>query len=78
MDKRILLRHVGTHTFDFNTQENMYRELHKIAQANGKALAPDSDLTQPTVVASEPAAEPEPVRARVLSSSETLETEAAA
>ena len=81
IDKRILLRHVGTHTFDFGTQENMYRELHKIAQANGKALSPDSDLSQPaqppTVV--EAAPEPVPVKARVLSSSEeSLETAPAA
>ena len=78
VDKRILLRHVGTHTFDFNTQENMYRELHKIAQANGKALSPDSDMTAPVVEAAAPVPAAEPVRARVLSTSETLETEPAA
>jgi hypothetical protein len=70
VDKRILLRHVGTHTFDFGTQENMYRELHKVAQANGKALAPDSDLSQPAPVTVVSGPEPAPVKARVLSSSE--------
>ena len=78
VDKRILLRHVGTHTFDFNTQENMYRELHKVAQANGKALSPDSDMTAPVVEAAAPVPAAEPVQARVLSTSETLETEPAA
>jgi len=59
----------------------MYRELHKIAQANGKALAPDSDLSQPVPapVVTGPETVPAPVKARVLSSSEqTLETEPAA
>jgi hypothetical protein len=80
VDKRILLRHVGTHTFDFATQENMYRELHKVAQANGKALNADSDLTQPVPapVVSGPEPVAAPVKARVLSASENLETEPAA
>jgi hypothetical protein len=49
VDKRILLRHVGTHTFDFATQDNLYAELHKLAKQNGKAL-PAND--EPGVVAS--------------------------
>ena len=50
------------------------------AQANGKALNADSDLTQPVPapVVSGPEPVAAPVKARVLSASENLETEPAA
>ena len=48
VDKRVLLRHTGSYTFDFQTQEPLYRALHEIALTNGTALA----------AASVPAAEP--------------------
>lgn len=39
VDKRVLLRHTGTYTFDFQAQEPLYRALHEIALTNGTALA---------------------------------------
>jgi hypothetical protein len=33
VDKRVLLRHVGTYTFDFGTHEKLYQDLHAMAQA---------------------------------------------
>ena len=37
VDKRVLLRHTGTYTFDFQAQEPLYKALHEIAVANGTA-----------------------------------------
>jgi hypothetical protein len=37
VDKRVLLKHTGTYVFDFGTQDQLYRELHSMAMANGQA-----------------------------------------
>lgn len=65
VDKRVLLRHTGTYTFDFQAQEPLYRALHEIALTNGTALAASvvppaadqiinltAEVPEPTVLAS--------------------------
>ena len=48
VDKRVLLRHVGTYVFDQAAQDQVYKELHVIAQANqaaqGVAVAAPVDI----------------------------------
>jgi hypothetical protein len=47
VDKRVLLRHVGTYVFDQGAQDKAYQELHAIAMANkaggGDAVAAPVD-----------------------------------
>ena len=38
IDKRVLLRHTGTYTFDFQTQDQLYKDLHTLALSNNTAL----------------------------------------
>lgn len=47
VDKRVLLRHVGSYTFDFQQQEPLYRALHELAVANGAAAAPAATSPAP-------------------------------
>jgi hypothetical protein len=69
IDKRVLLRHTGTYTFDFQTQDQLYKDLHNLALANGSALhdtsagtaAPVDAAVNITAVSSEPPAPPKPV-----------------
>jgi hypothetical protein len=60
VDKRVLLRHTGTYVFDYQTQDQLYKDLHALAVQNGTALG------GPTVVDTSPA---KPVEAKVLASS---------
>jgi hypothetical protein len=60
VDKRVLLRHTGTYVFDFQTQDQLYKDLHNLALQNGTALG------GPQVVDTSPA---KPVEATVLASS---------
>jgi len=53
VDKRVLLRHTGTYTFDFAAQEPLYQALHEIAVQNGTVPA--------SVVAAQPAQPATPV-----------------
>jgi hypothetical protein len=57
VDKRVLLKHTGTYVFDFATQDQLYKDLHNLATANGAQLAAPVD----------PAVPPTPVEAKVLS-----------
>ena len=57
VDKRVLLRHTGTYVFDFQTQDQLYKDLHNLAMQNGQALS------------NTPPAPPAPVEAKVLASS---------
>jgi len=41
VDKRVLLKHTGTYVFDFQAQDQLYRDLHSLAQANGMAAPVD-------------------------------------
>ena len=51
VDKRVLLKHTGTYVFDFQTQDQLYKDLHALAQGNGTA-APVN--TAPAPVADKP------------------------
>jgi len=46
VDKRILLKHTGTYVFDFQTQDQLYKDLHALAQASGQA-APVNPVPAP-------------------------------
>jgi hypothetical protein len=37
VDKRVLLKHTGTYVFDYAAQEQLYKDLHAMAVANGQA-----------------------------------------
>ena len=63
VDKRVLLRHTGTYVFDFQTQEQLYRDLHNLAVQNG------AGLTGTDATAAAPVEPPKPVEAKVLASS---------
>jgi len=39
VDKRVLLKHTGTYVFDFQTQDQLYKDLHALAQTNGNGVA---------------------------------------
>jgi hypothetical protein len=58
VDKRVLLKHTGTYTYDFAQQEPLYKSLHALAQQNAAAAAPAApaapaaEVPEPTVIAS--------------------------
>ena len=66
IDKRVLLKHTGTYVFDFQAQDQLYKDLHAMAQANSGVAAPVD--TPATAVA-----EPAPVASTVLASSKKIE-----
>ena len=66
VDKRVLLKHTGTYVFDFATQDNLYKELHNLAVANGAALGVPGPAAPVDV--------PKPVEAKVLASSKKNKT----
>ena len=74
VDKRVLLRHTGTYVFDFQAQDQLYRDLHSLALQNGQALgdvvgAPAAPVEQPKDFEQKVATEqPKPV-AKVLAKS---------
>ena len=50
VDKRVLLKHTGTYVFDFQTQEQLYKDLHALSVANGNGVAaPVHELAPPVV-----------------------------
>jgi hypothetical protein len=53
VDKRVLLKHTGTYVFDFQAQDQLYRDLHAMAQATGVAApvnpTPAPELDKPVV-----------------------------
>jgi hypothetical protein len=60
VDKRVLLRHTGTYVFDYQTQDQLYKDLHALAVQNGQAAPVDNKPVEP----------PKPVEVKVLASSE--------
>jgi hypothetical protein len=62
VDKRVLLKHTGTYVFDFAAQEPLYKALHEAAQIQ--------QAQQAQAAAALPPADPVPVAATVLASSE--------
>jgi hypothetical protein len=63
VDKRVLLKHTGTYVFDFQTQDQLYKDLHNLALTNGQALGGATGVAAPVDVP------PKPVEATVLASS---------
>jgi hypothetical protein len=51
VDKRVLLRHTGTYVFDYAAQDQLYKDLHAMAQAN-VPTPPPAPVEQKPVVAS--------------------------
>jgi len=49
VDKRVLLRHTGTYVFDFQTQDQLYKDLHALAVQNGVAAPVDQAVEAPPV-----------------------------
>ena len=63
VDKRVLLKHTGTYVFDFQTQDQLYKDLHNLALQNGSALHDtNTGIAAPVDV-------PKPAEATVLASS---------
>jgi hypothetical protein len=60
VDKRVLLKHTGTYVFDYAAQDQLYKDLHQLAVANGVAAPVDS---------APPPAAPAPASAKVMASS---------
>jgi hypothetical protein len=64
VDKRVLLKHTGTYVFDFQAQDQLYRDLHAMAQSNGVA-APVNTVSAPV----QPPPVDAPVVAKTIASS---------
>jgi hypothetical protein len=72
VDKRVLLKHVGTYTFDFGTHEKLYQDLHEMHLAGGlpKSMPTPVALAAAEATPHQLAATPAPpVEATVLASS---------
>jgi hypothetical protein len=63
VDKRVLLKHTGTYVFDFQTQDQLYKDLHALAVQNGRALSGTAGVAAPVDTPAKP------VQAQVLASS---------
>jgi hypothetical protein len=71
VDKRVLLKHTGTYVFDFQTQDQLYKDLHQLAVANGAALTGVTGVAAPVDT-------PKPVEAKVLASTTSKKNKAKA
>jgi hypothetical protein len=60
VDKRVLLKHTGTYVFDYQTQDQLYKDLHNLALANGTPLGGATGPAAPI--------DTKPVEAKVLAS----------
>jgi len=47
VDKRILLKHTGTYVFDYQTQDQLYKDLHSLALTNNVALGGPTGTAAP-------------------------------
>ena len=56
VDKRILLRHVGTYTFDYNTHEQLYKDLKQMFEPAPAVVVPEA--THELISDANPATEP--------------------
>jgi hypothetical protein len=61
VDKRILLKHTGTYVFDYQTQDQLYKDLHSLALNNNVALGGPTGVAAPV--------DNKPAEATVLASS---------
>ena len=55
IDKRVLLRHTGTYTYDFAAQEQVYKDLHALALANQLQASQTPKVTATTKQMPDPA-----------------------
>ena len=61
VDKRILLRHVGTYTFDYNTHEQLYKDLKQMFEPTATVVTPEVVVPAPAhelISEDNPAVEP--------------------
>ena len=61
VDKRILLRHVGTYTFDYNTHEQLYKDLKQMFEPTATVVTPEVVVPAPAhelITEDNPAVEP--------------------
>jgi hypothetical protein len=63
VDKRVLLKHTGTYVFDFQAQDQLYKDLHAMALQNGVAAPVNS------VQSVQPLPADKPVVAKTIASS---------
>jgi hypothetical protein len=80
VDKRVLLRHVGTYTFDYATHEQLYKDLKQMFEPGAVTVTPVEGLPNNAVtpgheLAKEPAPVAEPV---VMASSKKSKSKKAA
>jgi len=61
VDKRVLLKHTGTYVFDYQTQDQLYKDLHSLALTNNVALGGPTGVAAPV--------DAKPAEATVLASS---------
>jgi hypothetical protein len=61
VDKRVLLKHTGTYVFDYQTQDQLYKDLHSLALNNNVALGGPTGVAAPV--------DTKPAEATVLASS---------
>jgi hypothetical protein len=61
VDKRVLLKHTGTYVFDYQTQDQLYKDLHSLALNNNVALGGPTGVAAPV--------DAKPAEATVLASS---------
>jgi hypothetical protein len=47
VDKRVLLKHTGTYVFDFQTQDQLYKDLHALSMANSGGVAAPVNMAPP-------------------------------
>jgi hypothetical protein len=73
VDKRVLLKHTGTYVFDYNTHEQLYKDLRAMFDPAAHTAAQKIQDDLAAAKAAEPAAEPE-----LLASSEPSKNEATA
>lgn len=66
VDKRVLLKHTGTFTFDYAAQDAIYKQLHALAQTNPSGVAAPIDVAKPNEVKTKVLAESEPKKKTVL------------
>ena len=61
VDKRILLRHVGTYTFDYKTHEQLYKDLKQMFEPTATVVTPEVVVPAPAhelITEDNPAVEP--------------------
>jgi hypothetical protein len=68
VDKRVLLRHSGTYVFDYQAQQQVYKDLHLIyaneQTANEATQVPAHTPQAPTAISEERAAPPPAVESK--------------